>query len=93
MLSCSTNIFFALSGTDLTISSTGAPVASDCKGTDGEVIAHGGVTISPSTSEVIQSGVKSSGGGGAIIWLGLLLMGAGLIRKAYGAAKIESLCA
>lgn len=93
MLSCSTNIFFALSDTDLTISSPGAPVASDCKGTDGEAIAHGGVTISPSTSEVIQSGVKTSGGGGAIIWLAFLLMGAGLISKASGSAKKEPLYA
>ncbi|MCU7798111.1 MAG: hypothetical protein KZQ75_13380 [Candidatus Thiodiazotropha sp. (ex Myrtea spinifera)] len=78
MLSCATSVFFAFSDTDLTISTPNAPVASDCKTIDGEVVAHGGVTTPPAPGGGVN--LPSGGGGGALFWLTLWLTMGGLLK-------------
>jgi hypothetical protein len=80
-LSCASGIFFALSDTDLSISTSNSQAATNCKAVDGTAIAHGTVSISPSTGGVIQGGVKGSGGGGAMLLFAILLFMTGLASR------------
>jgi hypothetical protein len=86
-LSCATGIFFALSDTDLSISTANPQAASDCKAIDGATIAHGSVSIDPATGGVSQGGVKSSGGGGALFLLVLLLFTTSLANRSRIAVR------
>jgi hypothetical protein len=80
MLACANGVFFALSGTDLTISSPNPAVASDCKSIDGEEVPHGSVSVPPATDDVTQGGVKYSSGGGALSWMLVLLLIPALLK-------------
>jgi hypothetical protein len=76
MLSCENNVFFALSANDFAVVSATNPIASNCQTTDGQALEHGGVTIDPD----LNTNGPSSGGGGVLYLLPLLLAG-GLIRR------------
>ncbi|MCU7842620.1 MAG: hypothetical protein KZQ93_02130 [Candidatus Thiodiazotropha sp. (ex Monitilora ramsayi)] len=83
MLSCSTNVFFALSDTDLTITTPNPPVASNCKTVDGETVAHGGIPLPPTNGSLNLGG----GGGGALFWLPLWLIVSGLFRSVMASGR------
>jgi hypothetical protein len=65
MLSCSDNIFFALSDATLSITGTGDAIGNDCQPLDGEDQEHGTVFNDAGGSDQFDS----PGGGGQLYWL------------------------
>jgi hypothetical protein len=65
MLSCSNNIFFAISDATLSITSTGDALADDCQPLDGEDLEHGAIFNDAGSAEKFDS----PGGGGQLFWL------------------------
>jgi hypothetical protein len=81
MLSCESNVFFALSDNDFSVMSATSPIASDCKTMDGEPLAHGTVFVS---HDINVDGPSSGGGGGALYVWSLMLLAVGLVKKLAG---------
>ncbi len=84
MLSCESNVFFAISDNDFALVNATNPIASDCKTTDGEPLEHGTVFVSPGTS---FTGGGGGGGGGALFLLPLLLIVGGVLSWLPGRRK------
>ncbi|MEW8505690.1 MAG: reprolysin-like metallopeptidase [Candidatus Thiodiazotropha sp.] len=70
MLSCSGNIFFALSDATISIQGRGASVGYGCRSVDGEDLEHG--TVFNDADSAVK--FDSPGGGGQISWLLLMLV-------------------
>lgn len=65
MLSCSDNIFFALSDATLSIASAEAALGNDCQPLDGEDLEHGAIFNNADGAEKFDS----PGGGGQLLWI------------------------
>jgi hypothetical protein len=74
MLSCSNNIFFAVSDATLSIVGPGEALANDCQPVDGEDLEHGTVFTDANGAEKFDS----PGGGGQLLWL-LFVLGCCLL--------------
>ncbi len=84
MLSCDSNVFFALSDNDFSVNAASPVVASDCKRLDGEPLEHGSLFVSHTVSGGSVTIGGSGGGGGALFLLPLLLLAGGLMRRLSG---------
>ncbi len=69
MLSCSDNLFFALSDATISVEGGEVSVRDDCRPLDGEDLEHGEVFTDAGSADKF----KSPGGGGQLIWLVLAL--------------------
>jgi hypothetical protein len=69
MLSCSDNIFFAISDATLSIESSAEALGNDCKPLDGEDLEHGKIFNNAGGALKFDS----SGGGGQLSWLLFIL--------------------
>ncbi|RDH81836.1 MAG: hypothetical protein DIZ77_09265 [endosymbiont of Seepiophila jonesi] len=67
-VACSNNIFFSLSDADIGVTGTTA-AGTACKATDGTALEHGTIFVDAGGNVTISDG----GGGGAALWLPLLL--------------------
>lgn len=67
-VACSSNIFFSLSDADIGVTGTTA-AGTACKATDGTALEHGTIFVDAGGNVTISDG----GGGGAALWLPLLL--------------------
>ncbi|QYZ66358.1 MAG: hypothetical protein OI74_08935 [Gammaproteobacteria bacterium (ex Lamellibrachia satsuma)] len=67
-VACSNNIFFSLSDADIGVTGTTA-AGTACKATDGTALEHGTIFVDAGGNVTIPDG----GGGGAALWLPLLL--------------------
>ncbi|MBL3588569.1 MAG: hypothetical protein JMN24_02100 [gamma proteobacterium endosymbiont of Lamellibrachia anaximandri] len=82
-VACSNNIFFSLSDADIGVTGTTA-VGTACKATDGTALEHGTIFVDAGGNVTIPDG----GGGGAALWLPLLLGLGGIgytLRRRYNA--------
>jgi hypothetical protein len=82
MLSCSNNIFFAISDATLSVIGTAEPLANDCQPVDGEDLEHGTLFTDAGEAEEFDS----PGGGGQLLWL-LFVLGFGLAYKVQSFSK------
>jgi hypothetical protein len=76
MISCTNNIFFAISDATLAIRGSGAALADDCQPVDGEELEHGTIFNDSDGAEKFDS----PGGGGQLFWL-LLVLFLGLLLQ------------
>jgi hypothetical protein len=82
MLSCSNNIFFAVSDATLSIIGSGDNLADDCQPVDGEDLEHGTIFTDANGAEKFDS----PGGGGQLFWL-LFVLGFGLVVKVQSLSR------
>jgi hypothetical protein len=78
MLSCSDNIFFAISDATLSIVGTGDALGNDCQPLDGEDLEHG--TVFNDAGGVDK--FDSPGGGGQLLWL-LFVLAFGVLFQSF----------
>ncbi|MEW8194042.1 MAG: reprolysin-like metallopeptidase, partial [Candidatus Thiodiazotropha sp.] len=82
MLSCSDNIFFAISAATLSIAGNGVVLGTDCQPLDGEDLEHGTIFNDAGGADKFES----PGGGGQLFWL-LFILAFGTVLK-----KLPCMC-